>query len=246
MLTFFRKIRKSIIDSSSARKYLLYAIGEIALVVIGILIALQINNWNEWRKDRKIEREILFEIKVNLEDNIDKAEMAINEMTAYNKSGTYILNAITNKIPYHDSLDLHFAWGFLHGYFPIEGINEAGFSQYKNAGFEVIRNDSLKRRIIRHFEGDVPYYISLISHKVENRPDFAEYRSRNFRRSLTKIGIIPMDYGTLLNDSYCYNMYAELNAWRRSRIWFSTTLKETSESLLQLIKEELHGTDIRH
>jgi hypothetical protein len=52
MLTFFRKIRKSLIDGSSARKYVLYAIGEIALVVIGILIALQINNWNEWRKDR--------------------------------------------------------------------------------------------------------------------------------------------------------------------------------------------------
>ena len=54
MLTFFRKIRKSLIDSSSARKYLLYAIGEIALVVIGILIALQINNWNEERKKRNM------------------------------------------------------------------------------------------------------------------------------------------------------------------------------------------------
>ena len=57
MLTFFRLIRKSLIDSSSARKYLLYAIGEIALVVIGILIALQINNWNEWRKDSKKAKE---------------------------------------------------------------------------------------------------------------------------------------------------------------------------------------------
>ena len=47
MLTFLRKIRKSLIESGIARKYLLYAIGEIALVVIGILIALQINNWNE-------------------------------------------------------------------------------------------------------------------------------------------------------------------------------------------------------
>ena len=49
MLTFFRKIRKSLIDSSSARRYLLYAIGEILLVMIGILLALQVNNWNEHR-----------------------------------------------------------------------------------------------------------------------------------------------------------------------------------------------------
>ena len=55
MLTFFRKIRKAPLESGAASKYLLYAIGEIALVVIGILIALQINNWNEWRKDRNEE-----------------------------------------------------------------------------------------------------------------------------------------------------------------------------------------------
>ena len=58
MLTFFRRIRKGLLREGSTRKYLLYAIGEIALVVIGILIALQINNWNEWRKDRVVEREI--------------------------------------------------------------------------------------------------------------------------------------------------------------------------------------------
>ena len=50
MLNFLRKIRRSLLESGSAGKYLLYAIGEIALVVIGILIALQINNWNEQRK----------------------------------------------------------------------------------------------------------------------------------------------------------------------------------------------------
>jgi len=59
MLTFLRRIRKNLIESGSARKYLLYAIGEIALVVIGILIALQINNWNEWRKDRINEKVII-------------------------------------------------------------------------------------------------------------------------------------------------------------------------------------------
>ena len=53
MLTFFRKIRKELLGSGQARKYLLYAIGEIALVVLGILIALQINNWNENRMDQK-------------------------------------------------------------------------------------------------------------------------------------------------------------------------------------------------
>ena len=59
MLTFLRKIRKAIINSGSTQKYLLYAIGEIALVVIGILIALQLNNWNQHRLESIEEQEIL-------------------------------------------------------------------------------------------------------------------------------------------------------------------------------------------
>ena len=52
MLKFFRTIRKKLIEKDNVRKYLLYAIGEILLVVIGILIALQVNNWNEQRKNQ--------------------------------------------------------------------------------------------------------------------------------------------------------------------------------------------------
>ena len=63
MLTFLRKIRRSLVDSGSARKYFFYAIGEIALVVIGILIALQINNWNENNNQRVEERRILVDLK---------------------------------------------------------------------------------------------------------------------------------------------------------------------------------------
>ncbi|TFG76217.1 MAG: hypothetical protein E4H26_04885 [Flavobacteriales bacterium] len=50
MIQFFRKIRQNMIQDNKVSKYLLYALGEIVLVVIGILIALQINNWNEGRK----------------------------------------------------------------------------------------------------------------------------------------------------------------------------------------------------
>ena len=63
MLTFLRKIRKSLLDTGATRKYLVYAVGEIALVVIGILIALQINNWNEWRKERTLELNYLLKFR---------------------------------------------------------------------------------------------------------------------------------------------------------------------------------------
>jgi hypothetical protein len=55
MIKFFRKIRYGLMNQNKTTKYLKYAIGEIVLVVIGILIALQINNWNEVQNEKKVE-----------------------------------------------------------------------------------------------------------------------------------------------------------------------------------------------
>lgn len=55
MLKLFRRIRRKLLDEGKMRKYLVYAIGEISLVVIGILIALQVNTWNDVRKEREEE-----------------------------------------------------------------------------------------------------------------------------------------------------------------------------------------------
>jgi len=76
MLRFFRTIRKKLIEEDNVRKYLLYAVGEILLVVIGILIALQINNWNENRKNRILENEYYCRFLENsVQDKIYLQEM---------------------------------------------------------------------------------------------------------------------------------------------------------------------------
>jgi len=66
MIKFFRKIRQNLLMENKTGKYLKYAIGEIVLVVIGILIALGINNWNENRKDRNLESNYIKELKTDL------------------------------------------------------------------------------------------------------------------------------------------------------------------------------------
>ena len=59
MIKFFRKIRKQLLTENKFNKYLIYVISEIALVIIGILIALSINNWNEKHKLKSIEQTLL-------------------------------------------------------------------------------------------------------------------------------------------------------------------------------------------
>ncbi len=72
MIKFFRHIRQKQIMENKTGKYLKYAIGEIILVVIGILIALQINNWNEARKELNQGEELLVELKDELSYNINQ------------------------------------------------------------------------------------------------------------------------------------------------------------------------------
>ena len=66
MIKFFRKIRQDLLSKGKTGKYLKYAIGEIILVVIGILIALQINNWNEDRKSDNKGKELIRLIYLSL------------------------------------------------------------------------------------------------------------------------------------------------------------------------------------
>ncbi len=74
MIKFFRNIRKSLINQGKTANYLKYAIGEIILVVIGILIALQINNWNEKRKAKIVENNFFKDVLQDLNKDQDRLE----------------------------------------------------------------------------------------------------------------------------------------------------------------------------
>ena len=102
MLTFLRKVRKSLIETSSTRKYLLYAIGEILLVMVGILLALQVNNWNEWRKDRRKESNYLKDIKADLQ--MDTIEL--NSIIKSSQRRLSIYHALDQDFNLNDELKI--------------------------------------------------------------------------------------------------------------------------------------------
>ena len=93
MIKFFRKVRQNLIMENKTGKYLKYAIGEIVLVVIGILIALQINNWNEVRIEQNKEETYLTNIKRDLQNQLKSIDVQLEHEKKY----------IDNTQPFLDS-----------------------------------------------------------------------------------------------------------------------------------------------
>lgn len=77
MLKFFRRIRQKLINEGSLKRYLIYSIGEISLIMVGILLALQINNWNEERKNTLAEKVLLETLQGDIQFNIEAMEKSI-------------------------------------------------------------------------------------------------------------------------------------------------------------------------
>lgn len=97
MIKFFRKIRYNLMSENKTGKYLKYAIGEIILVVIGILIALSINNWNEARKTREKEVLYLTNIKNDLENSIQNIETFISKRNRQINTANNIIEHFKGK-----------------------------------------------------------------------------------------------------------------------------------------------------
>jgi len=96
MIKFFRKIRYDLMEKNKTGKYLKYAIGEIILVVIGILIALSINNWNEGRKKSSLTK--TYRLKL-----IEELDSDIKNLTFLDSMNLIYTSRILNHISNNDS-----------------------------------------------------------------------------------------------------------------------------------------------
>ena len=153
MLRFFRKIRFQLLGENKVLRYLAYAVGEIFLVVIGILIALQVNNWNEARKDRQDELEILREIHANLQGDLQEFELGIDIHLDKKNACQDLLNIVKKDLPYDES------YGYYLNYlriYPRFDSNGSGYQLLKTKGLDLIRNDELR-------------YYSMLSREKELR-----------------------------------------------------------------------------
>ena len=106
MIKFLRKIRYDLMEKNKTGKYLKYAIGEIVLVVIGILIALSINNWNENRKNNELVKVYCQQLSDDLLIDLEIIDYTINRLDEVDELGMYMLNFLNNKLEVVDTLKL--------------------------------------------------------------------------------------------------------------------------------------------
>lgn len=151
MINFFRKIRRKLADSNQFVKYSRYAIGEILLVVIGILIALQINNLNEEKKEKKLGVKYLANLKLDLMSDIKALDLALTDLNTYEKKGYYSLNVLEGKINEIDTIKFlkSLVWNnHYHLYQPSTSTYEDLIS---SGNIKLIENNDLKVALSKYY-----------------------------------------------------------------------------------------------
>ncbi|GAA4809095.1 DUF6090 family protein [Litoribaculum gwangyangense] len=151
MIKFFRKIRQNLLSEGKTGKYLKYALGEIILVVIGILIALQLNDWNDSRKQLKLENEyycrLLDDAKLDNEQITNLLALAENRLKASNQSVRLLLQ--DNVIKAEVGMQISLATKAIFSDF--EPNNSAYEDLKSGANLNIISDKSIITALSRYF-----------------------------------------------------------------------------------------------
>lgn len=165
MLKFFRKIRQKLLKRNKVKQYIAYALGEILLVVVGILIALQVDNWNTGQKASKEELKLLREMRLNLANDLEDCYWNIKKQKELSISNTAVLYHLEERSPFHDSLKTHY--GNLV-YSTTQRRNMAAYDHLKTKGIDLIQNDNLRRNITALYS-ERYYYIERQELEYDNK-----------------------------------------------------------------------------
>ena len=236
MLRFFNRIRKQLAKENRFFQYSRYAIGEILLVVIGILIALQIDNWNNTREEKRVEEDLLLGLQNNLQMNINKLEKLIDG----NLYGINRLNRIRTIID--DETEPIDTIGNLYQLAFLTQNIDLPLNSYKaleNRGFEIIRNKSLRDSVIKYFENG---YAGMQG--AQNYSDEINKRTQDFMYdNLIQVGGGPDENGRIrivmepLHSNEIWkskDFYKILNAKHLQRNWINEQCQLFLEKTIQL------------
>ncbi|RIA09059.1 hypothetical protein OE09_0887 [Flavobacteriaceae bacterium MAR_2010_72] len=252
MIKFFRKIRYDLMDQNKTTKYLKYAIGEIVLVVIGILIALSINNWNEDRIE-KIEEFVLLEnLKIDFEQTILEL-LGMNANRQIILSSNYALTDIKTQDDYLNNKKIDSLIGNTFIVPTFNGKSGSLLMLLNSGKINILQNESLKKLLFSWpsevedmTEGEIDsknltntQYIPL----VRKHANVSEIIQTSTMLSITpkdRGGNFVSDYKGLLNDKEFENLLYQLELYSTDNIQETEGLIEIAKSIVEIIETELN------
>lgn len=190
MIKLFRNIRFKLLDSGGPYKYLKYAIGEIILVVIGILIALSINNWNERQKDLEKEQKILTQLGSEYRSNLAQLDEKILMRNEALEACNVLLNQIDNP---HN--------------FDEQGLYKALWKLLRDPTFDPIKNDIVGSENLRLIQNEelvrmLSNWSTEVYQVQELELEYKKYRTEIIAPCYNRLGVSRNVNNALWKDGY--------------------------------------------
>jgi hypothetical protein len=229
-------------EQNKTAKYFKYAIGEIILVVIGILIALQINNWNENRKLRSVEHAMLLNIKNNLVESKSTLNRIIKRHELQIKHYKHTIYYIDQDLPYNTELDSAFVdistWGS-----PF--LTYIDYETLKTKGLDIIQNDSIKKGITYIYEYAFYWLVEDYDRMEWARAENVTipFSEKHIRYNIDNNLATPNDFEALkMNDEFINILYNNIR-FRESGIEGCQRIIREMEEVIKMINKELKQHD---
>jgi hypothetical protein len=205
-----------LIESGSARKYLLYAIGEIALVVIGITLALMANSWYQSHQEYKYERYILRQLQMSLAADLNNFEQNYKILNQSERDLDKLLGSIRSaQIDPGEADSLYYAVRLWKG---NVRMRKAVYEETKNHGFALISNISIRTQIVDIYEDLQPALMGATSVDAEfSKEQVLPYYRSKFK-SITEDIHLPFDVESVLGDPLYENLIIEKLTRLRNRL----------------------------
>ncbi|MEL7118353.1 MAG: DUF6090 family protein [Bacteroidota bacterium] len=248
MFRLFRQIRQVSISRNSFSKYFLYAVGEILLVVVGILIALQINDWSEVRKDRREEIELLQNITNNLQSDIHQIE----RITKATKNRLTTLDSTVAMLRTPERMDTaqFFQNAFAFGVDSYFTCNSGIFDEAVSSGkMSLIQDNELSEDLFRYYQNAKENLQDGTTRKVTDEtvtPRVIEHvflnkTAQRISNSLFAdiMELEEMDFKALRSNKDFWIMYSTKNGYNTYQLMTWQGLSKAAKELQINIKKEL-------
>lgn len=249
MIKFFRHIRQQLLTENKFSKYALYAIGEIILVVVGILIALQINNWNEARKSKIMAKEVYTNLLTSLEQDSMEVHRTIELLAKSLKTQRSLILSESNQTSHEfnqselDSVVGDIVYGVM-SFFPKTGVYDLITS---NNSMDLLQSEEIKSMLINIYDFQYKRYENvdaIIDNKYHYelgtliREKIKFVGTFNIKSEFTIISHAdPIRFNEYYDElvSECRDVYGLLSTGNNYLVQISTSINE----LIELIREEL-------